>query len=139
MASGFSRTNSADAGSGPIGGSGFSRTNSTDASFRHALLQGYPDRVAKRREPGSPRVLLASGHGAVVSEESGVRGGEYLVALDVQAERRGEAGPRTNRAAGTEARIRMASIVEPEWLSPTATRVEHELDHGVGDRARIRA
>ena len=67
------------------------------ASFRHALLQGYPDRVAKRREPGSPRVLLASGHGAVIAEESGVRGGEYLVALDVQAGRRGE--PRRARTA----------------------------------------
>jgi ATP-dependent helicase HrpB len=120
--------------------SGFNRTDSTDASFRHALLQGYPDRVAKRREPGSPRVLLASGHGAVISEDSGVRGGEYLVALDVQAERRGEAGPRTNRMAGTEARIRMASVVEPEWLLPTATRVEHELDPASGTvRAYARA
>ncbi len=26
----------------------------------------------------------------------------------------------------------MASIVEPEWLSPTATRVEHALDHASG-------
>jgi ATP-dependent helicase HrpB len=101
---------------------GFSRTHSTDASFRHALLQGYPDRVAKRREPGSPRVLLTSGHGAIVAEESGVRGGEYLVALDVQAGRSGE----------PDARIRMASLVDPEWLSPTATRVEHELDPASG-------
>jgi len=117
--------------------SGFSRTNSVDdASFRHALLLGYPDRVAKRREPGSPRVLLASGHGAVVADESGVRGGDYLVALDVQAGRRGEsaAPARTNRAPGNpgEARIRIASIVDPEWLSPTVTRIEHELDPGSG-------
>ena len=107
-----------------------------DASFRHALLLGYPDRVAKRREPGSPRVLLASGHGAVVADESGVRGGDYLVALDVQAGRRGEsaAPARTNRAPGHpgEARIRIASIVDPEWLSPTGTRIEHELDPASG-------
>jgi ATP-dependent helicase HrpB len=152
---------------------GFSRTDSVvagphrteDASFRHALLQGYPDRVAKRREPGSPRVLLASGHGAMIADESGVRGGQYLVALDVQAARRDEAftparpnrpstgaqgalsiverrapgapastPARTNRAPGTtaEARIRIASIVDADWLSPTATRVEHEFDPASG-------
>lgn len=89
-----------------------------ESAFRHALLQGYPDRVAKRRAPGSSRVLLASGHGAIVADESGVRDGEYLVALDAQAGWRGQ----------PDARIRMASIVDREWLSPTASRIEHELD-----------
>ena len=36
-----------------------------ERSFRRALFAGYPDRVARRRAPGSPKVLLASGHGAV--------------------------------------------------------------------------
>jgi ATP-dependent helicase HrpB len=41
---------------------------------------------------------------------------------------------RTNRAPGTtaEARIRIASIVDADWLSPTATRVEHEFDPASG-------
>ena len=39
----------------------------SDATFRRAILAGYPDRVAQRREPGSPRVRLASGTGAVVA------------------------------------------------------------------------
>ncbi len=90
-----------------------------EAAFRQALLYGYPDRVAKRRSTGSARVLLASGHGAAVGSESGVHGGEYLLALDVQAGRRGEI---------VEARIRLASVVSRAWLVPTATRVEHELD-----------
>jgi ATP-dependent helicase HrpB len=94
-----------------------------DESFRHALLHGYPDRVGRRRAPGSPRVLLASGHGAVIGSESGVRDGEYIVAIDVQAGRRGE---------GSEARIRLASIIDRDWLTPTGTRVEHELDPGSG-------
>ncbi|MGH9140282.1 MAG: helicase-related protein, partial [Vicinamibacterales bacterium] len=51
--------------------------------FRRAVLAGYPDRVAQRREPGSPNVLLASGTGAVVGPESGVLDGEFIVALDV--------------------------------------------------------
>ena len=68
-------------------------------------------------------MLLASGHGAVLAPESGVRDAEFLVALDVQAGRRGE---------GSEARIRMASAVEREWLRPTASAVEHAFDQASG-------
>ena len=90
-----------------------------EVEFNRAILAGYPDRVARRREPRSPRVLLSSGHGAVVGPDSGVRDGEFLVALDVMAGRSGE---------GAEARIRMASAVERSWLKPTHTVVEHLLD-----------
>src|SRR5262249_29238107 len=31
----------------------------SESDFRRAILAGYPDRVARRREPGSARVLLA--------------------------------------------------------------------------------
>jgi ATP-dependent helicase HrpB len=98
-----------------------------EARFRRALLAGYPDRVARRRESGSPRVVLASGHGAVVSEESGVRSGEFLVAIDVHSGWRGE---------GSEARIRVASRIEREWLSPTRSSIEHRVDEATG---RVRA
>jgi ATP-dependent helicase HrpB len=47
-----------------------------------------------------------------------VRDGEFLVALDVQSGRRGE---------GSEARIRIASVVDRAWLQPTATEVRHEV------------
>jgi ATP-dependent helicase HrpB len=104
-----------------------SRLADVETLLRRALLQGYPDRVGKRRAAGSPRVLLASGHGAVVGQESGVRDGTYLVALDVEAGRRGE---------GSEARIRLASLVEREWLTSLDTRVEHEYDEAAG---RVRA
>jgi ATP-dependent helicase HrpB len=87
--------------------------------FRRALLAGYPDRVAKRRGASSPRVLLASGHGGIIGPQSGVREGEFLVALDVVAGRRGQ---------GAEAQIRLASVVDREWLAPTRTAVEHEID-----------
>ncbi len=92
---------------------------STDASLLKALFAGYPDRVARRREPGSPRLVLASGHGAILGRESGVREGELLVALDVVA---GRAGP------GSEALVRVASRVEREWLRPTAREVVHRFD-----------
>ena len=61
-----------------------------ERAFRRAVFHGYPDRVGRRRQPGSPRVLLASGHGAVLSPESGVRDGEFVVAIDVHAGRRGD-------------------------------------------------
>jgi ATP-dependent helicase HrpB len=90
---------------------------------RRALLTGFPDRLAKRREAGSPRVLLASGHGGVLDRSSVVIDGEYLLALDVEA---GARGP------GAEARVRLASRVERGWL-PAATRsVVHRLDPGSG-------
>jgi ATP-dependent helicase HrpB len=99
------------------------RTTIDEQQFRRALLAGYPDRVARRRAPGSPRVLLASGHGGVIGPESGVRDGEFLLALDVMAGRPGE---------GAEARIRMASTVERAWLTPTHTRVDHLFDRESG-------
>jgi len=99
-----------------------------EPGFLRAILTGYPDRVAKRRAPGSPRFRLASGHGAVLGRESGVRGAEFIVAVDVQAGRAG---------AGSEATIRIASAIDAEWLPRSArtTRKEHEIDAA----GRIRA
>jgi ATP-dependent helicase HrpB len=90
-----------------------------DAEFRRAVLAGYPDRVAQRREPGSPRVRLASGAGAAMAPESGVRDFEFVAALDVQL---------SNRPNEPDARIRVASRVEREWLQPTATDIVHRFD-----------
>ena len=91
----------------------------TESELRRALLKGYPDRVARRRAPGEPRVLMFSGHGAVISVESGVRGGDYVLALDVQAGRRGEQ---------SEARVRIASEVERDWLTATHTETRYEVE-----------
>ena len=105
-------------------GSGFSRTSGApldEAGFRRAVFAGYPDRVAQRREAGSPRVRLASGAGAVVASESGVRDGEFLVTLDVRAL------PRADDAA-----IRVASLVEREWLRPTSSDLVHRFDSASG-------
>jgi len=107
-----------------------------DVEFRRAVLAGYPDRVAERREPRSTRVRLASGTGAVVAPESGVIEGEFLVALDVQQVSFGGSRPAlagTGRAADprrvdADARIRVASRVEREWLTATATDLVHRFD-----------
>ena len=90
---------------------------------RRALLAGFPDRLSRRRAAGSPRVLLASGHGGVLDRASVVLDGEFLLALDIEA---GERGP------GAEARVRLASRVERDWLPPTTRRVEHRFDPKTG-------
>jgi ATP-dependent helicase HrpB len=55
------------------------------------LLDAYPDRLARLREPGGDRYLLASGRGARLSPASCVRGRELIVAVEVDAGDRGEA------------------------------------------------
>jgi ATP-dependent helicase HrpB len=91
----------------PANARSLTREQKQERGFLRAIFAGYPDRVARRRATGSPKFLLASGHGAVLGRESGVRDAEFLVAVDVQAGRRGEIG---------EATIRMASAIDPEWL-----------------------
>jgi ATP-dependent helicase HrpB len=96
-----------------------------DAAFLRAVFSGYPDRVARRREPGSPRFLLASGHGAALGRESGVRDAPFIVAVDVHAGKRGDV---------SEATIRVASAIDAAWLEPTDIRLEHSFESG-----RVRA
>jgi ATP-dependent helicase HrpB len=93
-----------------------------EVSFRRAVFAGYPDRVAKRREPRGDRLVLASGAGARQARESGVRNAEFLVALDVA----GAATP------GGEALVRIATGIERDWISPTSREVSHELDPKTG-------
>jgi len=99
------------------------RRISTEESFLRAVLAGYPDRVARRRESGSARLLLANGHGATLTRDSGVREAEFVVAVEVIAGRRGP---------GSEARVRMASAVEPTWLELTHQETEHRFDDASG-------
>ncbi len=94
-----------------------------ELTLLHAVLGAYPDRVATRRAPGSDRLLLASGTGAMQAKESGVREGEFLVALDI-----------AGGAAAGEALVRMASYVDRAWLEPDRREVVHTLVDG-----RVRA
>jgi len=90
----------------PTSGRGFA-----EADLRRALFVGYADRLARRREPQGLTLALATGTGAVLGRESGVRDGEFLVALDVQA---------PTRPGDPNALVRVASQVDPEWIVPTS-------------------
>ncbi len=104
-----------------------------ETAFRRSILAGYPDRVAKRRS--ADRVTLATGHGAVMGRESGVRDGEWLVALDVTSSTvrlttfaKATAVKKADSTGATEATVRSACRIEPEWLTPTRSEVIHSID-----------
>jgi ATP-dependent helicase HrpB len=77
--------------------------------LRLAVLAGFPDRVARRREgepKGGPKTaLLAAGGSAALGAGASA---DWLVAVDGEERKRGE------RATGLE--IRLWSAIEPEWL-----------------------
>jgi len=103
-----------------------------DATLLRALLAGFPDRVARRREPGSPGLVLASGVGAVLARESGVREAELLVALAVTAGAAGASWASGDSAVAGEPLVRVASRVELEWLSGVVRETVHRFDEASG-------
>jgi ATP-dependent helicase HrpB len=107
-------------------------TNEADADdrLRRALLDGFPDRVARRREPGSMHLALSAGTGARLGRESGLREGELLLALDV-----------TGGVAGVQGEplVRTASRVERAWLAGVRSETVHRFDEASGSvRAVLR-
>src|SRR5581483_3061805 len=97
-----------------------------EATIRRALLAGYPDRVARRRAPGSPRAVMVGGGGLVVARESVVREAELFVALDLE------------RRAGPDAEVRLASAVDPAWLAALFPGAMSERADLVFDAERAR-
>jgi ATP-dependent helicase HrpB len=109
--------------------SGRYRAHVSDTELRRALLAGYPDRVAKRRSQKSLTaqneglVTLASGHGAVIAKDSGADAAEWMIALDVTSGR---------KTATTQALLRRASAINPEWLTATHAETIHRFDNATG-------
>jgi ATP-dependent helicase HrpB len=73
-----------------------------DAVLR-SLLAAFPDRLARRREPGSRKGVMVGGRGVRLAPESGVTESELFLCLDVDA-------------GQTEALVRQASAVRRDWL-----------------------
>jgi ATP-dependent helicase HrpB len=93
-----------------------------DEALQVALLAGFPDRVARRRRPGSDEFLLSGGGAATLARESVVRGAELIVAVEAEEQRQ------PGRPTG--ALIRQASAIEAGWLVdlfPDALREETKL------------
>ena len=96
-----------------------------------ATLAAFPDRVMRRRGPGSGEALLASGGvGSVGAQPPD----DLLCAVDVE-ERTGSAG----RGAGRAVSVRLAVGIRPEWLldiAPGELTERDELQWNA-DRRRV--
>jgi ATP-dependent RNA helicase HrpB len=95
-----------------------SRTGDAQRRLSLALLAGFPDRVARRRAPGSRDLILATGHVAELDMGSVAKRANLLLALDAEDRThapfsliRGE-----KRAPRTGIRVRLAEPLEAEWL-----------------------
>ena len=99
-----------------------------DDALLRALLAAYPDRVARRREPRSPRGLMVGGRGVRLAEESAVLAAELFLCVDCVGVEGGAPGRR-------EALVRKASEILPEWLPADRLRTAIDLEF---DAARER-
>jgi ATP-dependent helicase HrpB len=86
-----------------------------------AVLAAFPDRLARRREPGSPRGVMVGGRGVRLAPSSAVGRAELFVCVDVDA------------SAG-ESLVRAASAVERDWLPADLVRkaIEVTFDESAG-------
>jgi ATP-dependent helicase HrpB len=101
-----------------------------DEAVRRALLAAFPDRVARRREPGSRRGVMVGGRGVRLAPSSGVTGAELFLCVEVDA-------------GQEETLVRQASAVQRDWLPAgqvsVATEVAFDPDsERVSARRRLR-
>lgn len=105
--------------------------DAVDEALAMATLAAFPDRVMRRRSPGSSEALLASGGVADVGAQPP---DDLLCAVDVE-ERTGAAARRDGRAVC----VRLAVGIRPEWLldlAPDELTERDELQWSA-DRQRV--
>jgi ATP-dependent helicase HrpB len=101
-----------------------------DEALLRALLAAFPDRVARRRDPGGRRGVMVGGRGVQLAPSSGVREPELFLCIDVDA-------------GQGESLVRQASALQRDWLSAdritTATEVFFDAQaERVSARRRVR-
>lgn len=97
-----------------------------DEALLRALLAAYPDRVARRREPGSPRARMVGGRGVVLARESRVSEAPLFLAVEVDG------------TGGAEALVRQASAIEEAWLDRELLSEADDVRFD-GERGRVLA
>jgi len=99
---------------------GGQRSRRVDEETRaRLLLAGFPDRIARRRAPRSPRLKLTGGRGAEQHPSSAVVDAELLVVVDLELRERGQ-----------DPVVRVAAAVDPAWLH-TEEVVTQRFDPGL--------
>ncbi len=86
----------------------------SEEAVLRALLAAFPDRVARRREPGSRRGVMVGGRGVRLAPSSGVTESELFACIDVDA-------------GQTETLVRQASAVQRDWLPAGQVRTTVEV------------
>ena len=101
----------------PFLGEGVGGRGLPDAVILRCVFAAYPDRLARRREPGSTKAVTVGGRGVRLAPTSGVSEPELFACVDVDA-------------GGADSFVRQASGVEREWLPPEriSTRIEVAFD-----------
>jgi ATP-dependent helicase HrpB len=94
--------------------------------LRLAILTAFPDRVARRREPGGKTAILAAGGSAELGLE---QTGDWLVAVDVVEDRKaGRSG-----LSGRAPIVRLSSRIEPDWVLDLFAERVVEIDRRLFD------
>jgi ATP-dependent helicase HrpB len=87
---------------------------SSDEVLLRALVAGFPDRVARRRDVTSDKGLMVGGRGVKLGQKSAVQKSPLFLCVDIDG-------------AGIEATVRQASEVQREWLPADQVRSGEEL------------
>ncbi len=90
------------------------RADRPDEALMHALLDAFPDRLAKLRAGTQDRALLVGGRGVRIDSSSRVRGEPLFLAIEIND-------------VGGEARARLVSAIERAWLPNDLLQRREEL------------
>jgi ATP-dependent helicase HrpB len=96
---------------------------SPDDAVLRSLFVAFADRLARRREPGSPRAVMLGGRGVRLSRESAVRDAPLFVCVSLS-----ETGKK-------ESLVHLASAVDRDWLAEEDLQVSIDVQF---DRQRER-
>ena len=88
--------------------------DASDEVLLRALVAGFPDRVARRRDVTSDKGLMVGGRGVKLGPKSAVQKSPLFLCVDIDG-------------AGIEATVRQASEVHREWLPQAQVRSGEEL------------
>ena len=86
----------------------------SDEALLRALVAGFPDRVAKRRDATGDKGLMVGGRGVRIGPKSAVQKSPLFLCVDIDG-------------TGSDATVRQASEVLREWLPQSLLRTGDEL------------
>lgn len=87
-----------------------------DEAVLRSLFVAFADRLAKRREAGSPRAVMLGGRGVRLSRASAVRDAPLFVCVNL------------SEMGKSESLVHLASAVERDWLPSEALQVTVDVE-----------